>query len=145
MKHFIIILITIHWFNLKFGYKKKNKIADTLETKKQDYNSTNQLINETILHDEFISEEGKKTYEFFKYSYKYDDTGFVTEKLFSIIYSDSRLRFDGDSQLESKTTFKYDTNKYIVETIDYSFKKKTEKRLQCTYSYEYFIDNKQLR
>lgn len=127
----------------KIGFKKKNKIADTLDTKKMEYNSTNQLIGETQLNDDFVS-DGKRTFEYFKYSYKYDDAGLVTEKLFSIIYSDSRSKFDGDNDLGSKTTFKYDANKYVVETLDYSFKKKTEVRQQCTYSYEYFIDNNQL-
>lgn len=140
---------------MKFGIKRieytylENKLTqtivkygdnDTSELKLFKYNKAGLLSTQYLLRSKFIN-DGIVYYDFYKYSYTYNEKGELIKKTTSTILTQSLAMLDDVKKFIEKTHYFYDNNGYVIKEINHDYSSMTVTTKNYRYELTFYKTN----
>lgn len=116
---------------VKYGYN------DTSELKLFRYNTAGLLAIQYLLRSKFIN-DGIVHYDFYKYSYTYNENGELIKETTSTMLTHSLTLLDVDDEIMEETEYFYDDNGYVIKEINHDYSSKTESTKNYRYELTFY-------
>lgn len=116
---------------VKYGDK------DTSELKIFKYNTEGLLAIQYLLRSKFINER-IVYYDFYKYSYTYNERGELIKETTSTMLTHSLTLLDVGDKIIEETEYFYDDNGYVIKEINHDYSSKTESTKNYRYELAFY-------